>query len=133
MPSRPQARPPLRSRSIILFALLVYWGMLYLDDHGGGFNAKVYQPYASYTIVADRQPVTDPLTAAMNEGGKLFNANCAVCHQANGSGATCPPLAGSDWATADGQPHHPAGPQWRRRPDNRQRQTDHSRRHHACL
>jgi mono/diheme cytochrome c family protein len=87
---------------IILFALLVYWGMLYLDDHGGGFNPRVYQPYADYKLVVDRQPVTDPLTAAMNEGGKLFNANCAVCHQANGSGGTCPPLAGSDWVAGGG-------------------------------
>ena len=89
---------------LILFALLVYWGMLYLDDHGGGFNPQVYQPYASYAIVMDHQPVTDPITGAMNAGKKVFTEKCAICHQSTGQGMAgqCPPLAGSDWVQAAG-------------------------------
>jgi mono/diheme cytochrome c family protein len=89
---------------IILFAVLVYWGMLYLDDHGGGFNKQVYQPYESYAIVADRQPILDPVTKALKDGEKLYAANCETCHQKTGSGTPggCPPLANSDWAAGGG-------------------------------
>ena len=89
---------------IVLFALLVYWGMLYLDDHGGGFNPRVYQPYDSYKLVADRQPILDPSMKLIHDGEVVFNGNCSVCHQAHGEGGAngCPPLAGSEWAAGGG-------------------------------
>jgi len=89
---------------IIFFALLVFWGMLYLDDHGGGFNPRVYAPYDDYAMVADLQPKLDPAKQLPIDGEKIFNNNCAICHQANGSGGAngCPPLAGSDWAAGGG-------------------------------
>ncbi len=88
---------------LVIFAALVYWGMLYLDDHGGGFDPVVYMPYANYADVNDHQIVLDPKLVAMREGEKVFNANCAVCHGATGlGGPVCPPLAGSDWVNAVG-------------------------------
>jgi mono/diheme cytochrome c family protein len=90
---------------IVIFVLLTYWGMLYLDDHGGGFNPKVYQPYGNYAMLQDLQPVTDITNQLIHEGEKIFNANCAVCHQPTGIGNPangCPPLVGSDWATGGG-------------------------------
>ncbi|HZQ46092.1 MAG TPA: c-type cytochrome [Verrucomicrobiae bacterium] len=87
---------------LVIFAALVYWGMLYLDDHGGGFDPVVYMPYANFADVNDHQIVLDPSVIAKREGEKIFNANCAVCHGAAGVNGTCPPLAGSDWVNAAG-------------------------------
>ncbi len=104
--AEPQANwSPAPLALIVLFALLVFWGMVYLDDHGGGFNPRVYQPYDNFAMVQDLQPVTDITNQLIHEGGKIFNANCAVCHQTSGVGNPangCPPLVGSDWATGGG-------------------------------
>lgn len=84
---------------IAIFALLVYWGMVYLDGHGGGFNPQVYRPYESYASVKDQQPTTE----GGPPGDKIFNTYCAACHQATGKGlpGQFPPLAGSDWVNTE--------------------------------
>jgi len=87
---------------LVLLAVLVYWGMLYLDDHGGGFNPVVYMPYTNYADVDNHQILLDPSIIAKREGEKIFNGNCAVCHGPAGAGVTCPPLVGSDWVNAAG-------------------------------
>lgn len=96
---------PMPLALVILFALLAYWGMLYLDGHAGGFNPKVYPPYGNFATIQDLQPVTDITNQLIHDGEKIFNANCAVCHQNSGIGNPangCPPLVGSDWATGGG-------------------------------
>jgi mono/diheme cytochrome c family protein len=104
--AEPQAdRSPAPLALIVLFALLMFWGMNYLDDHGGGFNPQVYQPYQTIAMLQDLQPVTDITNQLIHEGEKVFSANCAVCHMAGGTGNPsigCPPLVGSDWATGGG-------------------------------
>ena len=89
---------------IALFALLVYWGMIYLDNHGGGFSAKVYAPYESLAKLEDSQPVSTGPEATIREGHKVFQAYCEVCHQANGLGGPngCPPLVASEWVVGGG-------------------------------
>ena len=87
-----------------LFALLFFWGLTFVDNHGGGFNPQVYGPYESYQMVDDLQ-VKDPAAEARALGMAKFNAVCASCHQASGSGSPAvgaPPLAGSDWVNAAG-------------------------------
>jgi mono/diheme cytochrome c family protein len=96
---------PMPIALIVMFVLLAYWGMLYLDDHGGGFNPKVYQPYGNFAMLQDLQPRLDITNQLPRDGEKIFNANCAVCHQQSGVGNPangCPPLVGSEWATAGG-------------------------------
>ncbi len=96
---------PMPIALIVIFALLTYWGMLYLDDHGGGFNPKVYQPYGNFAMLQDLQPRLDITNQLPRDGEKIFNANCAVCHQQSGIGNPangCPPLVGSDWAAGGG-------------------------------
>ena len=86
---------------IALFALLIYWGMIYLDNHGGGFNPRVYEPYASINIVEARQP--PPISGPDPRiGRKIFGVTCVACHQSSGLGlpGQFPPLAGSDWVAA---------------------------------
>ena len=55
---------------IVGFALLVFWGMLYLDNHGGGFDPKVYEPYASYAALDAAQPAGDPIAELYQAGQK---------------------------------------------------------------
>ncbi len=86
-----------------LFALLFFWGLVYLGDHGGGFNAQVYQPYSSFDDLKASQPKSAGGESIAR--GKIVYQTCAQCHQANGLGSAavgCPPLAGSDWVQAEG-------------------------------
>ena len=88
---------------IVIFALLVYWGMIYLDAHGGGFDPQVYRPYASHEDVQQRQPKTE--AGDLIAKGKVVFQTCAACHQPDGKGSAAlnaPPLAGSDWVQAEG-------------------------------
>jgi mono/diheme cytochrome c family protein len=88
---------------IALFGLLIYLGMIYLDAHGGGFDPQVYQPYSSYDVLKDKQPPT--AGGDILKKGKIVFITCSQCHQPDGKGSTAlnaPPLAGSDWAQAEG-------------------------------
>ncbi len=87
----------------VLIALLAYWGMGFLDGHGGGFHPKVYEPFVSFKQVDDLQPKSK--TGIMfGRGQKIYEANCQVCHQLTGTGVPFqfPPLAGSEWVLAPG-------------------------------
>lgn len=86
---------------IIVFAVLFYWGQLYLDHNAGAFNAQVYEPFRSIDDVKNANPQSgsDMVIAK----GKVLYQVCAACHQDNGMGSTspaAPPLAGSEWVLA---------------------------------
>ena len=54
--------------------------------------------------VADLRPTAQAAApGAAVDGGAIFAANCAACHQANGQGlpGVFPPLAGSEWVVGD--------------------------------
>jgi mono/diheme cytochrome c family protein len=82
---------------IVVCFLLLYWGAVYFDEHGGWFDARVYTPYASVEQLKDFQ-VGGGETSA-ERGAKIYARTCVACHQANalGTAGTFPPLAGSDW------------------------------------
>jgi mono/diheme cytochrome c family protein len=86
---------------IILFALLFYWGQLYLSDHAGGFSAEVYAPYESFEQVAAANP-QDPEARKRAMGRDIYQKTCSLCHQLNGLGqeGKAPPLVGSEWVLA---------------------------------
>lgn len=85
----------------IALAIGLYWGGLYLNDHGGGFSAKVYQPFSSEKVLAAMQPPTEG-GAALAKGKQVFGTTCGACHQASGLGmpGQFPPLVGSEWVIA---------------------------------
>ena len=86
----------------ILIAVLAFWGMGFLERHGGGFHPKVYEPNRSYAEVKGMQPVSRE-GEIFAKGEKLFqSAGCVLCHQATGLGnpSLAPPLAGSEWVLA---------------------------------
>ena len=39
-----------------LFAVAVYWGMLYVNDHAGEFSDQVYPPYHTLAAVNEDIP-----------------------------------------------------------------------------
>ena len=88
---------------ILLLGLLLFWGMTYVDGHGGWFNPEVFAPFHSYAEVSRSQPY-NPEAAARALGEATFNRSCALCHQTTGLGkeGQFPPLAGSDWLLAPG-------------------------------
>lgn len=54
--------------------------------------------------VADLRPTAQAVApGAAVDGGAIFAANCAACHQANGQGlpGVFPPLVGSEWVVGD--------------------------------
>lgn len=82
----------------VLFGGMFYWAQLYVDNHAGGFNAKVYAPYRSFEHVEKANP-RDPVREQIAKGKALY-AYCAGCHQESGMGTASPPvppLAGSEW------------------------------------
>ena len=88
----------------LVIGILFYLGQLYLDHYGGGFNAKVFQPYDSWKMVGDLQPQNQG-EKDFARGEKIFNDyQCVTCHQPTGLGipGVNPPLAGSEWVLAEG-------------------------------
>ncbi|HLX71882.1 MAG TPA: cytochrome c [Verrucomicrobiae bacterium] len=82
---------------IIVLFLLLYWGAVYFDEHGGWFEPQVYTPYASAEQVKAFQVSGGP--NPFDDGFKIYNRpTCSQCHQPNGLGqpGQFPPLAGSD-------------------------------------
>jgi mono/diheme cytochrome c family protein len=88
---------------ILLLGLLLFWGMTYVDGHGGWFNPEVFAPFKSYAEVSRAQPY-NPEAAYRALGEATFNRSCVLCHQTTGLGKAdqFPPLAGSDWLLAAG-------------------------------
>jgi mono/diheme cytochrome c family protein len=88
---------------IILFALLIYGGSLFMAENAGGFAKDVYSPYHSPEDVAAANP-QDEQGKMLAEGRKVFAGTCAACHQDSGLGqeGKAPPLVGSEWVLAPG-------------------------------
>lgn len=88
---------------VTVFALILYWGGLYVDSEGGHFHPLVFNRGDMYADLEARVPKseTDEMFA---RGRKVFTTYCAACHQPNGLGVPgqFPPLAGSEWVNAAG-------------------------------
>jgi mono/diheme cytochrome c family protein len=88
---------------VIAFAVLFYWGQLYLDAHSGGFNALVHEPYRNFATLQRAQPTVhlDPFVAM---GRDVYNRSCVPCHQGEGQGVprSFPRLVGSELVLDEG-------------------------------
>jgi len=92
-------RAPVPVLIITLLVALVFWGDLYIVDHGGELDARVYQPYSSFKQIEDFQPKGEE-EILKAKGLLVYNNICSGCHQPDGSGSAAqfaPPLAGSEW------------------------------------
>ncbi len=86
----------------VVLALGLFWSMVYLDNHAGGFSPKVYQRFTSSNELVSVIPY-NPERDLMNKGLAVYNRpTCVACHQSNGQGTPgqFPPLAGSEWVLA---------------------------------
>ena len=86
-----------RSRQAALKVMFVLGGLLATS------GAAAQQ--SSSTAVHDAETASGDLAAVLNRGAAVYAANCAACHQADGSGLTgaFPPLANSDFLTRNRQ------------------------------
>jgi len=83
---------------IVLLFLLLYWGMIYFDQHSGWFDTQVYTPYRSGAELTLYQPPSGGPDLA--RGKAVYENICGLCHNNDGSGkpGQAPPFAGSEWA-----------------------------------
>ena len=88
---------------IVVTLTLLFFGGVYLDSHGGWFDAKVYAPYGSAEQLEAFQPRSGAAAEAA-QGKRVYEAVCGICHGTDGLGkpGQAPPLAGSPWVTAKG-------------------------------
>jgi mono/diheme cytochrome c family protein len=87
---------------IVFFTAVLFWSMLFLDSHAGGFDQQVYAPFESHEEVVAMNPKSEG-DEQMAMGKEVFDKTCTACHQPTGLGkeGTAPPLVGSEWVMAD--------------------------------
>ncbi|PZR71485.1 MAG: hypothetical protein DLM73_15730 [Chthoniobacterales bacterium] len=95
---------PLSLWLIAIYGLAVFFGGAYLGRYSGSFGADGLDPLGGAPRPQKHGPngpggaETQQLSQA-DRGKKIFSANCATCHQANGLGVAgqYPPLSGSEY------------------------------------
>ena len=94
---------PLSMWLIVVYGVALFWGGAYLGRYSGNFSGDSLDisfsaPSAHKGAGPGGGPAAAELTPA-ERGKKIFSANCATCHQANGEGVAgqYPPLAGSEF------------------------------------
>ena len=104
----PDAEPTVTTTTVPMWLIvgavvLLFLSAWYFDLRGGWFQPKVYSPYISLANLEQFQP---PKSGEewRSRGRVLFDLNCALCHNTDGSGkpGQAPPLAGSEWVIAAG-------------------------------
>src|SRR5688572_30743307 len=99
--------PTVRRASVpvLLIALLVglvYWGNMYIVEHGGELDARVHSPYRNWKEIDGLKP-QDALAQLAAKGARIYGQYCASCHMGDGNGNASsgfPPLVGSEWVLA---------------------------------
>lgn len=96
-------REPLSLWLIATYGLAVFFGGAYLGRYAGNFGGDGLDYMGGAPRVMAKASAGGPEQAAeltpVEKGKKIYNANCATCHQANGLGVAgqYPPLAGSEY------------------------------------
>jgi mono/diheme cytochrome c family protein len=97
---------PLSIWLIAVYGLAVFFGGAYLGRYSGNFSGDGLDPLGGPPPTKKAGgggpggPIDQAELTPVERGKKVFMANCAVCHQANGLGSpsqSYPPLAGSEF------------------------------------
>jgi mono/diheme cytochrome c family protein len=95
---------PLSIWLIAIYGLAIFFGGAYLGRFSGNFSADGLDPQGDMAAMSKKPGDAGKTEAAavlgpFERGKKIYSANCATCHQANGEGVAgqYPPLAGSEW------------------------------------
>jgi mono/diheme cytochrome c family protein len=100
---------PLPALAFGVLAALLFWGDMYVMNHGadlmgrgGSFPEELYDPIDSYASLELMHP--KKAGSLFDDGRLAYQKYCQACHQPGGLGqpGMFPPLAGSDWVLADG-------------------------------
>lgn len=86
---------------LFIFGALSFWAGVYFVKYSGEYRWDAYDPnFKSGTVKA-----AAPVISLVERGAKIFRAQCAQCHQADGNGipGVYPPLAGSEWVNGHSQ------------------------------
>lgn len=104
----PEAEPTVTATTVPMWLIvgtlvLLFLSAWYFDLRGGWFQPQVYSPFVSVPQVALFQPPSGA-DDGIRRGKVLFEQNCALCHNMDGSGkpGQAPLLAGSEWVVTAG-------------------------------
>lgn len=84
---------------VALLVALIYWGNMYIVEHGGELDARVHSPYTSWKQLEGLKP-QDETARIVAQGARIYGQYCGSCHMSDGNGNASsgfPPLARSDW------------------------------------
>ncbi len=89
----------MKRKSISMLLAIPFLGLIL----GACSQEEAAAPAMSDTAVHDAETAVATTDELMAKGKGIYDANCAACHQPDGSGLTgaFPPLAGSDWLKGD--------------------------------
>lgn len=86
---------------------MVFWAGWYIGRRGGTFDTQTHVEYANVGLTASAAGDTAATGAVdpVEDGKRVFTANCVACHQSTGLGVpgAFPPLVGSEWVTGPEQ------------------------------
>lgn len=86
-------------------ASLLIWGGLYVGKYSGRFDPDEFSELPHGRPPKLVVAALDPNAEIIKKGAKVYSQVCVACHQADGNGnpgGGIPPLAGSEWVTAEG-------------------------------
>jgi mono/diheme cytochrome c family protein len=81
---------------LFVFSGLIFVAGIYIAHYSGDFSPLAFDPSQGREAAVSAAPkAVDPMVA----GGRLFNTNCAACHQITGQGVAgnFPPLVDSEY------------------------------------
>jgi mono/diheme cytochrome c family protein len=84
---------------MVVFFVLLYWGMVFFDRCSGWFDAQIYTPYTSLADLEAFEPRGGGFSAEHFRA--IYENNCGLCHNNDGKGrpGQAPPYVGSEWVT----------------------------------
>lgn len=83
---------------LFVFSALIFIAGVYIAHYSGDFSPAAFDPSrGKEAVVAEAPKAVDPMVL----GARLYNQNCAACHQLTGMGVagSFPPLVGADYVT----------------------------------